>query len=90
MAKKIKESMISNANSKGLIKNYYGGNSKTFGRKADFNLNTAIKIIKNDPVVKGALISIVDKVMGTPYQVIAKDRRSKKKALETKLRDLRF
>jgi hypothetical protein len=82
--------LIANANSKGLILNYYGSNSKYLGRKADFNLNTAIKIIKNDPVVKGALISLCDKVMGTPYQVIAKDKRSKKTKLEMALRELRF
>lgn len=89
-----KSDLTKNDNSKGLIIDYYSGSAgrstPQFGRKADFNLTEALKIIKNDPVVKGAIISLCDKIMETPFQVVGKDKRSKKKEVELMLRELRF
>jgi len=84
---------IANANSKGLILDYYStpsNNQYSFGRKSDFDLRKALNVIKNDPVVKGAMITMVDKVMETPWQLVGRDKRSRKSELEKKLRDLRF
>jgi hypothetical protein len=88
-----KNEVVANANSAGVIKDYYATGSvanRTLGRKADFNLNTALKIIKNDPTVKGAMITMTDKVMETPWQIVGRDKRSKKKKSEQQLEQLRF
>jgi len=82
--------LISNANSKGLMKNYYGTNASTQYRSPDFDLNTALKVVTNDPVVKGAMISKVDKILESEWFLIAKDKRSRKKSAEDKLYELRF
>jgi hypothetical protein len=88
-----KKETVANANSSGLIKDFYSKSSalnRTLGRKADFNVNTALKIIKNDPVIKGAMITMTDRVMETPWQIVGVDKRSKKVTLERQLEDLRF
>ena len=84
------DTLISNANSKGLMKSYYGTKSSTQYRTPDFDLNTALKVVTNDPVVKGAMISKVDKILEAKWLLIGKDGRSRKKAAEQKLYDLRF
>lgn len=86
----MSDELIANANSKGLIIDYYGSSDKSYARKADFNLNEALRVIKKDPVIKGAILSLVDRTMETPYQVVGRDKRSRAKTAELKLEDLRF
>lgn len=84
---------IANANSSGIIKDFYASGTamtQTLGRKPDFNPNVALKVIKKDPTIKGAMITMSDKVLETPWQIVARDRRSKKVTLEKQLEDLRF
>ena len=50
----------------------------------------ALSIIKNDPVVKGALVTLVDKVLESGWRITGKDKRSRIKALEDKLGKIRF
>ena len=85
----MNKELVSNANSKGVIIDYYGLNSKEFGRKAKFNLRDALKVIENDPIVKGAIISLCDKVLETPFQALGKDGKSKEKKAQQKLEELR-
>lgn len=90
-----KKEIVENANSKGFIPDYTGVSSSNRygfmqGRLPDFNTRDAYKVISNDPVVKGSLVTLVDKVMEGGWRVTGKDKKSRIKALETKLEDVRF
>ncbi|RLG17218.1 hypothetical protein DRN75_03975, partial [Nanoarchaeota archaeon] len=91
----VKKELISNDNSKGYIPDYSGVssfNAKGFldGKRPTFDLKKALSIIKNDPVVKGALVTLVDKVLESGWRITGKDKRSRIKALEDKLGKIRF
>jgi phage portal protein BeeE len=85
-----RQEVITNANSQGVILDFYNNSTNQFGKTADFDLNKALKIIKNDPVVKGAIISLCDKVLETPFQAVGRDGKSKEKEAQQKLEDLRM
>ena len=85
-----KPEKISNANSKGSILDYYGAGNSQIMPKPSVKLSDALKTIKNDPVVTGSILSIVDKVLETPTQVINRSTGIKNKEVEDKLYDLRF
>jgi hypothetical protein len=89
-----KQDIISNANSKGLVIDYSNQTPTSYGvvvgRQPEFNANTALKIIKNDPTVKAALITLVDKTLESGWKLTGKDTRSFTKDANSKLEDLRF
>jgi hypothetical protein len=93
-----KKEIVSNDNSKGYIPDYSGVSSfspKGFlkevqGKVPEFSIKLALNVIKNDPVVKGAITTIVDKVMESGWRIQGRDKRSRQKTLEIKLSDLRF
>lgn len=90
----VKKEIISNANSKGLIEDYYGVTDSRFGalqgRKPKFSTKKALEILENDPLVKGAIITLVDKTLESGWRVTGKDQRSRKKELENVLKEVRF
>lgn len=85
------EEFVSNANSKIILNDYYSyaSNDKLI-MTPDFNPKTALEVIKNDPIVKGAIITKVDKVLEAGWRITGIDKKSRKKDLEQKLRELRF
>ena len=90
-----KKELISNDNSKGYIPDYTGVsnfNGKGFldGKLPSFDMKKALLIIKNDPVVKGAITTIVDKVLESGWRVTGKGKKGRVKDLEVKLDELRL
>ena len=61
-----------------------------YGKRPEFDPWRAYRVIKNDPVVKGALISIVDKFMLSGWRLEGRDSKSRQKEAENKLKELRF
>jgi hypothetical protein len=61
-----------------------------YGKRPEFDPWRAYRVIKNDPVVKGALISIVDKFMLSGWRLEGRDSKSRQKEAESKLKELRF
>lgn len=59
-----------------------------YGKRPQFDPYKAYNIIKNDPVVKGALISILDKFLMANWRVVKEDKYQSN--LEKQLRELRF
>jgi hypothetical protein len=91
------EQVIANADSKGLIHDYYqvSTNPSTdgvIGRTPRTPPAVALKLIRNDPVVRAAVIKLVDKVVesGWRIQSIDGNKKSSKKELEQKLKEVRF
>jgi phage portal protein BeeE len=88
------KNIINNANSLGLIEGYFGvpyaGMGILDGRKPKFDSKKALNVIENDPVVKAAIITLVDKTLESGWRITGLDKRSRKKELENKLKDLRF
>ena len=86
--------LVENANSKGLVPDYYSASVidhlGVMGRYPAFDPNLALKIIRNDPVVKAALVTVVDKILETEWRIEAEDKKSRKKELESKLRETKF
>lgn len=87
-----KQQIVSNG--KALIEDYFGTTSAPYGamigRKPKFNPKKALEVIENDPLVKGAIITLVDKTLESGWRITGMDRRSRKKELENKLKDVRF
>lgn len=61
-----------------------------YGKRPQFDPYKAYNIIKNDPVVKGAIVSLVDKFMLSSWRLEGIDSRSSKKDAEKKFNELRF
>lgn len=90
-----KQQIVKNANSQGMILDYYGvtpnGSAQYFpARSPIFNPNNALKVIRADPVVKGAIITMVDSVLEGGWRIEAKDGKSRTKELEKKLKEVKF
>ena len=98
MSVKDNSEIIANANSKQLLTDYYSNPYIDYGLDSsgkiipqpDFVPKIAFSIIQNDPVVKGALIKKVDKVLESGWRISGIDGRSRKVALERQLTELRF
>ncbi len=93
MAKKNK--LITNANSKGFSLDFFqSDNFSPYGISTGitpkFNPETAKKIILNDPLVKAALITLVDKTLESGWRVTGEDEKSRVKSAEEKLDELKF
>lgn len=84
--------LLENSNSKGVIIDYFGTNSSSYkqDKKPVFDTSLALKIIQNDPIVKAAIITLVDKTLESDWEIYGKDKRSSKSEAEDKLCDLRF
>lgn len=86
--------LVQNADSLGNALDYSVQSDAQFGllygKRPQFDPYKAYNIIKNDPVVKGAVISLVDKFMLSDWRIEAIDSRSRKKEAESKLKELRF
>lgn len=68
------DEIVANADSKGLILEYLDtGSTKTakgvMGKQPKFDTNTVLKVVTQDPTVKGAVISLVDKFAITEWGV---------------------
>lgn len=89
-----KKEVISNANSSGLIEDYYGFTTNSYGtmqgRRPKFDPKKALTVLENDPLVKGSIITLVDKTMESGWRITGLDKRSRKKELENKLKEVRF
>lgn len=90
------EKIVSNADSKGLILDYLTKTPLrkdqlgTMGQSADFEPRKALTVIKNDPVVRACLTTIVDKVLETKWMVKGRNKKTRTKELEGKLKSIRF
>lgn len=87
------EELIANENSAGLMKDYAleaPQGKGAFGYRPKFDTEKSLKLIRNDPVVRAAIITVVDKVIEGGWRIEGKDKRSKTTALEETLRELRF
>ena len=86
--------LISNAGSFGNALDYTVQSDPSFGllygKRPQFDPWRAYQIIKNDPVVKGAVLSIVDKFLGSTWRIESLDSRSFKKEAMAKLEEMRF
>ena len=91
---KSKTEIVENANSRGMILDYYGSPSNTnnviYGIKPSFNLSTALSIVKNEPIVKAAIVTLTDKVMEACWTVLNKKKSKRLTDEEEKLLKLRF
>lgn len=87
---------ILNADSKGLIQDYFltttPSTDGVMGRTPRTKPETALKLVRNDPVVRAAVIKLVDKVVesGWRIQPINGNKKTRVKELETKLKEVRF
>jgi hypothetical protein len=67
--------VITNADSKGVIQDYYGLTPTSvqdygiLGRSPRFDPIKALKVIRNDPVVRAAAITLVDKVIESGWRI---------------------
>ena len=90
----MKKEVITNANSAGLIEDYYGVSNSNYGalqgRRSKFEPKKALTVLENDPLVKGAIITLVDKTIESGWRITGLDKRSRKKELENKLKEVRF
>ena len=92
-----KPELVENA-SQGLVIDYYSlngvGVTQQYGiltnRNPLFDPKRALDLIRNDPVVKAAIITKVDHIMQGGWHLEGRDKRSKQASAEQKLRDLRF
>lgn len=89
--------VIENADSKGVVLDYFGtprgAGRNPYGvlsRKLRFEPREILKIVRNDPVVRAAILSVVDKVSESGWRIQGVDRRSRQASAEKKLRELRF
>jgi len=89
----VEKTIVANDNSKGLIPDFYSGNPQFFGdtpRLPGFDTKKALNVVRNDPVVKASIITIVDKVLEAGWTIKGRDKKSREKKLEQKLKDVRF
>ncbi|RLD77913.1 MAG: hypothetical protein DRJ15_12585, partial [Bacteroidetes bacterium] len=93
---KKKTEVVMNANSKGMIPDYYSVHSFgklgifSEGRTPEFDPKTALTVVKNDPVVKAAITTLVDRTLESGWRISGKHKKSRVKELEQKLKDVRF
>ena len=84
--------LVLNADSLGNALDYAVQSDPSFGllygKRPEFDPWRAYKIIKNDPVVKGAIISIIDKFMLSGWRLEGKDSKSSEKEAQDKLKEL--
>lgn len=92
----VKKEIIENANSKGYISDFYGGYSDSSPsqyftpRSPKFDPAQALKVIRADPVVKGAIITMVDSILEGGWRIEGYDKRSRTKTLEEKFKKIKF
>lgn len=90
-----KKDVITNADSKGVIQDYYGlaptsvQDYGILGRTPRFDPIKALKVIRNDPVVRAAAITIVDKVIESGWRIENSEKKPAKEQV-TKLNKLLF
>lgn len=90
------EQPVLNADSKGLIQEYFQvttpSSDGVLGRSPRTKPETALKLVRGDPVVRAAVIKLVDKVVesGWRIQAIGGNRKSNQRELEQKLKKVRF
>jgi hypothetical protein len=88
--------IVTNANSEGLLIDYYGSGDRSFTEgliartPSAFNINKALDVIKNDPTVKAAITTLVDKVLQSGWRIEPINGKSRLKELEKKLEKSRF
>jgi hypothetical protein len=96
VVKSKKEEVISNADSKGYMLDYLNSstlrrdNLGVMGQGPSFEPRKALSVIKNDPLVRACLTTIVDKVLETKWWVKGRNKKTRTKELETKLKQIRF
>lgn len=89
--------LVANADSKGVVQDYFltEGTLRAdgvMGRTYRTDPNLALKLVRQDPVVRAAIIKLVDKVVesGWRLQPINGNKKSRQRELENKLKELRF
>ena len=97
MVKQTKATIVANADSKGLVADYFLTTTPTqangvLGRTPRTNPQTALKLVRGDPVVRASIIKLVDKVVesGWRLQPIDGNKKSRQRDVEQKLREVRF
>jgi hypothetical protein len=93
----IDQEVISNADSKGVILDYFTTQAPVrqegiMGRSPRTQPSVILKILRNDPVVRSSIIKLVDKAneSGWRLQPINGNKKSSMKALEQELKRVRF
>lgn len=87
--------LVTNADSKGVIQDYYGvvptsvQDYGILGRTPRFDPIKALKVIRNDPVVRAAAITLVDKVIETGWRLETEEDKPAKEQ-QKKLKKLLF
>lgn len=73
----VKQDLVLNADSLGNVLDYAVQTEPAFGvlygKRPEFDPWKAYRVVKNDPVVKGAIISIIDKFMMSGWHTCEKD-----------------
>ena len=90
------ESLITNAESEGYMLDYLTetrhkpDDRPYFGYRPKFDPEESLKIIRNDPVVRAAAITVVDKIVEGGWRIEGVDERSRKEELVERLKSARF
>lgn len=94
------DEVIQNANSKGFILDYMTFHSSPngknpyflYGRTPKFDPKKALDLVRQDPVVRAAIITVVDKVVESGWRLKPRDgnQKSNLPALSDKLKEMRF
>lgn len=92
----VQKELNRNANSKGVMLDFLGVDPikkdkfGVLGQSSDFDIDIARKVVLNDPVVKAAIITLVDKVMEAGWRLTPDNKKSNILELEKTLKKTRF
>lgn len=90
------ETLVKNAESEGLMKDYLTETRQRpddrpyFGYRPTFDPEKSLEVIRNDPVVRAAAITVVDKVVEGGWRIDGTDDRSREGELTERLKSARF
>lgn len=71
----------------------YSTNSRKaddFSLSPDENLHRVLDVVKNDPVVRGAITTLIDRTLEPGFSFYGKDKKSRNKQAVEKMQELRF
>jgi HK97 family phage portal protein len=75
---------------RGLTTGFGSRQSSDFTVVPDTNLSRVLEVVQNDPVVRGAVTTLVDRTLEPGYGFYAKDKRSRREAAEELMESLKF
>lgn len=66
------------------------GQSNDFSVHPDANLKRVLELVQNDPVVRGAITTLIDRTLEPGYSFYGKDKKSRQQSAVDKMEELRF